>query len=447
MARTSVDRVWFATATLLVAASLVAWWADRPAWTPRAAPYPVFAIWLAAGLLLAGWWRWTIAGETTRWAVAPLTLAVVAPLAMAPAAELANPLGALVAMLLAGLAVVPLATRIAASATGPQLRWNALFLVAVFAGGAVLAGWLGYFGDLPRLWRGLRWGAVAATTLVPAGLVAWELLRGAPRSSIGAQRRSLAALTIVTIGLIPAISAVAASVPDWPNLLAPIAAAALTALLIARFAVLPLARIAASASGQRDRVVAAAEAERERLAFALHDGALAEVTLLIQRLDQQGDTPSAAIARSVADELRALGSELRLPILDDLGTGPALEWLTGRLAQRSGVSVELQQSTTARPPAPVELATYRVAQEAIVNALKHGAAPISVEYLARPGEVVLCVDDAGPGIDRDAPARAEREGRLGILSMTQRAEAIGARLVLATRPDGGTRVRLEWHPS
>ena len=61
--------------------------------------------------------------------------------------------------------------------------------------------------------------------------------------------------------------------------------------------------------------------------------------------------------------------------------------------------------------------------------------------------MLLCVDDAGPGMDRDAPAQAEGDGRLGIVSMAQRAEAIGARLVLAAPPEGGTRVRLEWQAS
>ena len=97
-----------------------------------------------------------------------------------------------------------------------------------------------------------------------------------------------------------------------------------------------------------------------------------------------------------------------------------------------------------RPPAAVELAAYRVAQEALVNALKHGAAPISVSYRATSAGVTLSVDDAGPGIDRDALTRAERDGRLGIASMAQRAEAIGARLVLGARPAGGTHVGLEW---
>ena len=171
---------------------------------------------------------------------------------------------------------------------------------------------------------------------------------------------------------------------------------------------------------------------------------MADITLLIQRLDDRGDVDSAAIARSIATELRAVGSELRLPILDDLGTGPALEWLAGRLGQRAGTSVTVEHQTTIRPPAYVELAAYRVAQEALVNALKYGAAPIRVVYRASPDSVSLSVDDSGPGIDREAPVRAEREGRLGLSSMAQRAEAIGGRLVLAARASGGTHVGLEW---
>ncbi|MFN8521418.1 MAG: hypothetical protein U0667_19015, partial [Chloroflexota bacterium] len=191
-------------------------------------------------------------------------------------------------------------------------------------------------------------------------------------------------------------------------------------------------------------VVAAADAERMRLASVLHDGPLADVTLLIQRLDERGDADSAAIARSVAAELRAIGSELRLPVLDDLGVGPALEWLVGRLAGRSGAAIALDQRTAARPPADVELAMYRVAQEALVNALKHGLPPIAVTYRASSDAAELVVDDSGLGIQPGAIARADHDGSLGLPSMAQRAEAIGARLGVGSWPDGGTRVQLVW---
>jgi signal transduction histidine kinase len=231
---------------------------------------------------------------------------------------------------------------------------------------------------------------------------------------------------------------------DWQLLVLPVVAVLLTLLALGRFALQPLAGLAGAAQTQRDRVVAAADAERMRLASVLHDGPLADVTLLIQRLDDRGDADSAAIARSIATELRAIGSELRLPVLDDLGTGPALEWLVGRLAGRSGAPIALDQRTLVRPPAEVELAMYRVAQEALVNALKHGLPPVRVAYVADATGARLAVDDAGPGIRADAQAVAEHDGRLGRASMAQRAETIGARLALANRPEGGARVTLAW---
>ena len=346
-------------------------------------------------------------------------------------------------MMLAGMAVVPLGWALS-SRIDVVRRDSTRAPVVLLTVGGVVGSWLVGHGDIELLTRGLRWAAVAGITVLPAAVVAYELVRGRQRLPMAAQRRLVDALIVLAIGVSPAVTGLALALRAWPVLLVPVLVAAATALLLTRFALLPLARLASNASEQRDRVVAAAETERIRLASVLHDGPLADIALLIQRLDDRGDTDSAAIARGVADELRAVGSELRLPILDDLGTGPALEWLVGRLAQRSGVPVELRQTTVARPPAPVELAAYRVAQEALVNALKHGAAPISVRYAATEDRVSLSVDDAGSGIDRGAPARAEREGRLGLASMAQRAEAVGARLVLVARAGGGTHVGLEW---
>src|SRR4029079_3063276 len=77
----------------------------------------------------------------------------------------------------------------------------------------------------------------------------------------------------------------------------------------------------------RDLVVAATEAERARLAADIQHDALQELTLLVRRLESSGDTESAELGRTVAARLRAICGDLRLPILDDLGVGPALDWL------------------------------------------------------------------------------------------------------------------------
>lgn len=445
MSRATIARVWIMIGSGLLVVGFAGWWARTPAthtWTSVAA---MLAVWLSTGLLVVCWWRWSVGTEpVTRAHLAALALAATAPLSMVPLVDLGPAGHALDALLIAGLAVVPLGWLLASRIVDPGWRMRAQSSVLALSIVGVGLGWIVGQGDVAPLTRGLRWATVASITLLPATIVAYELVRGPHAAPMAAQRRGVEALLVLLLGAVPGITGLSLAIRMWPALLLPLAAAAITAAILARFAVLPLARLAANVTVQRDRVVAATESERTRLASALHDGPLADIALLIQRLDDRGDAGSAAIARGVANELRAIGSELRLPILDDLGAGPALEWLVGRLTQRSGVPVRLEQVTAARPPAPVELAAYRVAQEALVNAIKHGAAPISVRYAASTGTVSLSVDDAGPGIDRDAPARADRDGRLGLASMIQRAEAVGAQLTLAARVGGGTHVGLEW---
>jgi signal transduction histidine kinase len=195
---------------------------------------------------------------------------------------------------------------------------------------------------------------------------------------------------------------------------------------------------------QRDTVVAATEAERARLAADLHDDALQEMTLLVRRLDDVGDSRAAELARSIADRLREVCGELRLPILDELGAGPALEWLVERVGAASGRQVVLERVDAARPPAEVELAIFRVAQEALANAVTHGAPPITVRYDAGSKRATLSITDRGSGLSADAASAAGRAGHYGLLNMRQRAEQIGARFDVSRPPDGGTRIGLLW---
>ena len=206
--------------------------------------------------------------------------------------------------------------------------------------------------------------------------------------------------------------------------------------LAGRFTVRPLARLASRAQLQRDLVVAATEAERARVAADIHDDALQELTLLVRRLDAAGDTEGADIARTVSDRLRAICGDLRLPILDDLGVGPALDWLVLRIERLAGGEVRLERADGTRPPPDVELAFFRVAQEALANAVKHGRPPIVVRYRSVDGAASLSIDDAGAGITPDAGDRAEREGHFGLLNMQQRAEGIGAILDVRRWPTG-----------
>jgi signal transduction histidine kinase len=214
-----------------------------------------------------------------------------------------------------------------------------------------------------------------------------------------------------------------------------------------QFSVTPLIGFAQRSQLQRDLAVAAAETERARLAADLHDDALQQLTMLVRTLDESGQKDAAEQAREVATKLRSVVGDLRLPILDDLGAGAALEWLVERVEPLAGGPVKLERSDETRPPANVELAVFRVAQEALTNAIKHGKPPIAVRYDVRTdGRVTLAIDDAGEGIPGEAADEAPRAGHFGLANMQQRAEQIGALLDVRRWPAGGTRVALEWRP-
>ncbi len=214
--------------------------------------------------------------------------------------------------------------------------------------------------------------------------------------------------------------------------------------VVTRLSLWPLMRLATRVTLQRDLVVAATEAERARIAADVHDDALQDLTLLVRRLDAAGDKDNATAAREVAERLRAICGDLRLPVLDDLGVGPALEWLCARQGEAAGSITLDRLAEESRLPADVELAVFRVAQEALSNAIRHGAPPIAVSYRAAADSVELKVDDSGPGLADGAAGLAEQTGHLGLLNMTQRAEALGASLTIGRRPGGGTRVSLVW---
>jgi signal transduction histidine kinase len=214
-----------------------------------------------------------------------------------------------------------------------------------------------------------------------------------------------------------------------------------------QFTVNPLVGFAQRSQVQRDLAVAAAETERARLAADLHDDALQQLTMLVRTLDEGGHKAEADEAREVATKLRSVVGDLRLPILDDLGAGAALEWLVERVEPLAGGPVKLERSDETRPPANVELAVFRVAQEALTNAIKHGRPPIEVRYDVRTdGRVTLAIDDAGEGIAAEEASEAPTKGHFGLANMQQRAEQIGALLDVRRWPAGGTRVALEWRP-
>jgi two-component system, NarL family, sensor histidine kinase UhpB len=195
--------------------------------------------------------------------------------------------------------------------------------------------------------------------------------------------------------------------------------------------------------------LAAQEAERLRVARELHDEigqTLTAVTIQAEsaadgdpRLAQQALRDVATGVRDSLDEVRRIARELRPEALDDLGLVNALIALCTRMSAHDGprVTRELQPSL---PPlsADVELVIYRVAQEALTNALRHsGAENITVSLVADAESVTLRVTDDGRGMPAELP-----RGAAGIAGMRERALLVGGVFSVKARPEGGTEVEV-----
>lgn len=396
-------------------------------------------------VLIGGmWWlRSARVGEALRRLAIPLVVAVGVPLLLAPVGALGSAAGVLASRIVIVLGMLPLAFGLTALIRDEDDRRLMLLGVAGVALGATIASIGVAFGDSGSEIDILLFVLTALIPLLPGVVAAGPIDLGRLRASPALGAGGLLQSTELALAGATPLFALASSgdVWAWPLILWLLALVA-----AARFTVRPLARLATRATLQRDLVVAATEAERARLAADIHDDALQELTLLVRRLEASGDTEGAEIGRTVADRLRAICGDLRLPILDDLGVGPALDWLVLRIERLAGGEVRLERSDDARHNPDVELAIFRVAQEALANAVKHGAPPIVVRYRSTSGGISLAIDDAGPGITDEAPADAEKAGRFGLLNMAQRAEQIGAILDIKRWPTGGTHVALEWRP-
>ncbi len=395
----------------------------------------------AAILFVAGWWLASgRAGAGLKPLAVPLAVATATPFILRPLeATWSPPIVALSGVLLA-LAMVPLAIGLLENVADLHERRLVAQATAACAIGAIL---VGIALAVTEPWSGsgvARWALVGAIPLIPGLAAAGPIQPGGLLGAASSSGRLLESTEFAVAGATPLM----ALSTDTSPYLFPFALWIGLVLVAGRFTIRPLARLATRAQLQRDLVVAATEAERARVAADIHDDALQELTLLVQRLDAAGDAEGADIARTVSDRLRAICGDLRLPILDDLGVGPALDWLVLRIERLAGGEVRLERADGARPPADVELAFFRVAQEALANAVKHGNPPIVVRYSSTASGVSLSIDDAGPGISANAGEEAERSGHYGLLNMEQRAEAIGAILDVRRWPTGGTHVALEW---
>jgi signal transduction histidine kinase len=194
------------------------------------------------------------------------------------------------------------------------------------------------------------------------------------------------------------------------------------------------------------------------LARELHDETIQDLIAIDQRIQMVStelseSNPEQAeqlnklhreVNRAV-DEVRRLTRALRPIYLEDLGLTTALEMLANDLGRDRQIPVEVRiEGDVRRLSAEVELAIYRIVQEALSNAVRHSqAGTVGILFSFRNGEIQAEVRDDGVGFD--GPPKASTlaaSGKFGLMGMYERADLIGAELSIESEPGGGTRVRL-----
>lgn len=206
----------------------------------------------------------------------------------------------------------------------------------------------------------------------------------------------------------------------------------------------------------RDKAVAVQtlEEERYRLALWLQSNTghlLANAALEIDsslqimstqpRVARQGLTALSQELRQGLDQLRGLIAELQPPLLEELGLAPSIEKYTVGFTRRTGIAVTLKgwDSLVERLPSTVEMAIFRIIQEALENVRDHSHAT-QVELSAQmQGRLLqITVNDNGKGFDPGRGVQPRR--RLGLAAMRDRAESIGGSLRVFTKAERGVRV-------
>lgn len=195
-----------------------------------------------------------------------------------------------------------------------------------------------------------------------------------------------------------------------------------------------------------------ADEERGKLARQIHDEHLQELTAVIRRLEVKAGTEAERDdLRDLASRLRIVASDLRPPVLEDFGLPGALAYLAEQANSEDCAVVARTETANTfdrsqRPPEDVELAVYRIAGEALINAKRHAQAS-HIELRASIARDAISVEiaDDGLGVTPAQLRSAASRNRMGVGSMRRRANAVDAAFSIKGSAGGGTTVRLEWH--
>jgi PAS domain S-box-containing protein len=215
---------------------------------------------------------------------------------------------------------------------------------------------------------------------------------------------------------------------------------------------------AASLRALSHHLVEAQEDVRRRLAGELHDRTSPNLAAIQINLDAIAkaisSTRSTEIAERLADtqalledtdaSIREISTDLRSPLLDYAGLGPAVQAYADRFADRTGVAVEVIRTEDATRLAPaLESLLFRIFQEALTNSLKHAQArsiKVILDLDAHP--IVLGVTDDGVGFDPARVSSGASSTGIGLGNMREMAEFAGGQLLIESQPGQGAHVQV-----
>jgi two-component system nitrate/nitrite sensor histidine kinase NarX len=199
----------------------------------------------------------------------------------------------------------------------------------------------------------------------------------------------------------------------------------------------------------------AALQERQRLAQNLHDavnqslfsaGLIADVLPRLWDRDQDEARKSLddlrRLTRAAQAEMRALLAELRPSALTDTDLGDLLHLLGNALSGRINIPVTVTVAKDVILPAEVQVAFYRICQEALNNITKHAkASQVDIDLKHEGAGVELYIRDDGKGFDLE---QTTISGHYGLSMMRERAETVGALLTVTSQPGHGTELSMHW---
>lgn len=207
------------------------------------------------------------------------------------------------------------------------------------------------------------------------------------------------------------------------------------------------------------RLAEAEETQRKALSRELHDEIGQNLTILGVNLNllkpiipensadpahsRIGD--SLAVVKQMSERVRSLMSNLRSPVLDDYGLVAAIDLYGRQCMARTGIDVRIRKLQTDLHLSPaVENAMFRIVQESLTNVIKHAqASHVVISVAVSHGKLTLTVEDDGVGCDKDRLSKNDGEHGWGLVTMSERALAVGGTCHVKSHPGMGTHVIVE----